>query len=92
MSDASMLRAFIEAVDSERLNVNYAQIWREDEMTAEYNRIPVKTRLNTWSIAKGFVSCGAGIALDEGLIRLDERIADLCAEFGIRISIDNDAA
>ena len=50
-------------------------------MTAEYRRIPVKTRLNTWSISKGFVSCGAGIALDEGLIRLDERIVDIFPEY-----------
>mgnify|MGYP000461872285 FL=1 len=44
----------------------YAQIWREGQLTAEYKRMPVKTRLNTWSACKGVVSCAAGIALDEG--------------------------
>ena len=34
----------------ENLNVMYAQIWREGQLTAEYKRMPVKTRLNTWSL------------------------------------------
>ena len=59
----------------------YAQIWREGQLTAEYKRMPVKTRLNTWSACKGVVSCAAGIALDEGLIRLDEKIVDIFPEY-----------
>nr|WP_305181706.1 serine hydrolase [uncultured Schaedlerella sp.] len=58
----------------------YAQIWREGTRTAEYKRMPVKTRLNTWSACKGVVSCAAGIALDEGLIRLDEKLVDIFPE------------
>ena len=43
--------------------------------------MPVKTRLNTWSACKGVVSCAVGIALDEGLIRLDEKIVDIFPEY-----------
>ncbi|MDO4321651.1 MAG: serine hydrolase [Lachnospiraceae bacterium] len=81
MKDCDLLQTFVTAVTAERLNVNYAQIWRDGSLTAEYKRIPVKTRLNTWSTCKGVVSCAAGIAIDEGLIRLDERIADIFPEY-----------
>ena len=81
MTDRELLADFALEALGEGLNVNYAQIWREGQMTAEYKRISVKTRLNTWSASKGFVSCAAGIALDEGLIRLDERIVDIFPEY-----------
>ena len=72
--DQNLINEFAIKTLKENLNVMYAQIWREGQLTAEYKRMPVKTRLNTWSACKGVVSCAAGIALDEGLIRLDEKI------------------
>ena len=74
--DQNLINEFAIKTLKENLNVMYAQIWREGQLTAEYKRMPVKTRLNTWSACKGVVSCAAGIALDEGLIRLDEKIVD----------------
>ena len=75
--DQNLINEFAIKTLKENLNVMYAQIWREGQLTAEYKRMPVKTRLNTWSACKGVVSCAAGIALDEGLIRLDEKIVDI---------------
>ena len=64
--DQNLINEFAIKTLKENLNVMYAQIWREGQLTAEYKRMPVKTRLNTWSACKGVVSCAAGIALDEG--------------------------
>ena len=69
--DQNLINEFAIKTLKENLNVMYAQIWREGQLTAEYKRMPVKTRLNTWSACKGVVSCAVGIALDEGLIQLD---------------------
>lgn len=63
LKDKEILQEFIIKILEDNLNVIYAQIWREGQMTAEYKRMPVKTRLNTWSICKGVVSCAAGIAI-----------------------------
>ena len=74
--DQNLINEFAIKTLKENLNVMYAQIWREGQLTAEYKRMPVKTRLNTWSACKGVVSCAVGIALDEGLIQLDETTLD----------------
>ena len=65
--DQNLINEFAIKTLKENLNVMYAQIWREGQLTAEYKRMPVKTRLNTWSACKGVVSCAVGIALDEGI-------------------------
>ena len=79
--DQNLINEFAIKTLKENLNVMYAQIWREGQLTAEYKRMPVKTRLNTWSACKGVVSCAVGIALDEGLIHLDEKIVDIFPEY-----------
>ncbi len=81
MTDIELLGRFISHVKEEGLCVNYAQIHRGSELTAEYSRLPFKTRLNVWSVSKGVVSCAAGIAIGEGLISLDERICDIFPEY-----------
>ena len=47
--DQNLINEFAIKTLKENLNVMYAQIWREGQLTAEYKRMPVKTRLNTWS-------------------------------------------
>ena len=51
--DQNLINEFAIKTLKENLNVMYAQIWREGQLTAEYKRMPVKTRLNTWSACKG---------------------------------------
>jgi len=65
----------------ENLVVVYAQIHQGGRQVAEYQRLDAKTRLNMWSLSKGVVSCAAGIALEEGLIALDEKIGDIFPEY-----------
>ena len=45
--DQNLINEFAIKTLKENLNVMYAQIWREGQLTAEYKRMPVKTRLNT---------------------------------------------
>ena len=81
MKDQQLMDSFISRIRQEGLCVNYAQIHRAGELTAEYSRLPSKTRLNVWSVSKGVVSCAAGIAMSEGLISLDEKICDIFPEY-----------
>ena len=50
--DKEVLYQFVTNTLKENLNVMYAQIWREGQLAAEYTRMPVKTRLNTWSACR----------------------------------------
>jgi len=79
MKDA--LSNFIIDTLRENLVVLYAQVHQGGRKVAEYQRLASKSRLNMWSLAKGVVSCAAGIALEEGLIRIDEKIADIFPEY-----------
>lgn len=54
-------------------------VTRDGKVTAEYNRL-MKVRLNIWSVSKGFTSLAVGIAADEGLIDLDEKVVDIFPE------------
>lgn len=74
------LNQFVIETLKENKVLLYAQVHQEGRKVAEYQRLGGKTRFNVWSLAKGVVSCAAGIALDEGLIRLDERIGDIFPE------------
>ena len=48
--DQNLINEFAIKTLKENLNVMYAQIWREGQLTAEYKRMPVKTRLNACSV------------------------------------------
>lgn len=89
LKDKEILQEFIIKILEDNLNVIYAQIWREGQMTAEYKRMPVKTRLNTWSICKGVVSCAAGIAINENLIDLNKKIVDIFPEYSSSRKCEN---
>lgn len=75
-----ILGDFLAYTEKKSLVVNYVQVRQNDEILAEYQRVPTKTRLNTWSACKSVVSAAAGIAREEGLINLDEHIADAFPE------------
>ena len=68
------LEPFLRRVQSENLNVIYAQVRTGGVVTEDYQAFPKKTRLNMMSVSKSVVSAGTGIALHEGLISLDESV------------------
>ena len=79
-NDQILLNNFISHAKDENLCINYARIIRDGELSASYDRIR-KIRLPVWSISKGFSSVGIGIARDEGLLSLDEKIVDIFPEY-----------
>ena len=69
--------------------MNYAQVTRGNTLIDEYRRIPVKTRLNTWSMCKGVVSCAVGIARAEGLFDIEEKVLDAFPEYAPKGANEN---
>lgn len=61
--------------------LNYFQVRKAGEIVLDWGRMNQKTRLNTWSVSKSFISVAVGIAIDEGLITLDEKICDSFKEY-----------
>lgn len=76
-----LLNSMMNEIMTEQLGVQYVQIRQAGEIIAEYNRPKKKTRLNMFSVSKSVVSAGIGIALDEGLIDLNEYICDAFPEY-----------
>ena len=76
-----MFDSFFERIKERGIVLNYMQVFQNDEMLADYSRLDSKTRLNTWSLCKSIVSCGIGIAIDEGYLSLDEKLIDSFAEY-----------
>lgn len=69
------------------LTVVYAQVYQDGEIKDTWSRFQVQqsdgmsafkgiSRMESYSTAKSFASIGVGIAIDENIINLDEKIAD----------------
>ena len=82
---AALLGDFLEKVKEESLCLNYVKVVQRGEVVDECQRLYVKTRLNTWSMSKSFVGVAAGIAMEEGLISLDEEV---CLSFPEAVPAD----
>jgi CubicO group peptidase (beta-lactamase class C family) len=84
-----LLDKFLKEVNNENMVINYVQVHQGDKVIADYQRLESKTRLNAWSVSKGFVSIAAGIAIEEGLITLDEKLCDSFSEYLPQSPCDN---
>lgn len=71
----------LEKMKQKEMVVNYVQVRKHGETVLDWGRMEQKTRLNTWSVSKSFVSVAVGIAMDEGLITLDEKICESFTEY-----------
>ena len=67
---------FIKDVKDGGFHVIYAQVRKGGEVVDDWAHFEAKPRFESFSTSKSFVAVGAGIAIDEGLISLDERISD----------------
>lgn len=76
-----ILKDFLDTIKKEDLHVNYVQVHQNGSITADWMRMSAKTRLNMWSAAKSFVSIAIGVAYDEGLLTLDEKICGAFPEY-----------
>ena len=67
---------FLQTMKEKEIVLNYFQVRKKGKIILDWGRMPQKTRLNTWSVSKSFISVAAGIAIEEGLISLEEKICD----------------
>lgn len=74
-------RNFVDQMKEKNIDLKYAQIRQGGGIIDEWNNMPTKTRLNMWSVSKSFISIGVGIAIDEGLMTLDEKLVDTFPEY-----------
>lgn len=72
---------FLNKIKEKEIVFNYFQVRKSGEVILDWGRMAQKTRLNTWSVSKSFISVAVGIAIDEGLISLDEKICDSFTEY-----------
>lgn len=78
---SSAFQNFLDQVKAENINLKYAQLRQGGEVVEEFSAMPVKTRLNTFSLCKSVVGIAAGIAIDEGLLTLDDKVCDIFPEY-----------
>lgn len=72
---------FISLMKKKEIVINYLQIHEGSSLIGEYSRLDTKIRLNVYSVSKSITSIGVGIAIDEGVFHLDDRLAQFFPEY-----------
>lgn len=67
---------FMEDVAKNNYLVLFAQVRKDNQIIDDWSRFPCKMRFESYSACKTFAGVGIGIAIDEGLVSLDEKICD----------------
>lgn len=75
----TVLYDFLKRVEEERLRVRNIRVLKDDEVIAQKDFTGV-TRCNICSCSKSFTSIGVGVAIEEGYLGLDEKIAEIFPE------------
>lgn len=75
LSSGDVLR-FLERIEELELQVNRLMLLQNGKVTARFNRQPYREEAPTllFSLSKSFTSIAAGIARDEGYIRLTDPV------------------
>ena len=70
-------------INSHHPQINSLLVWEKGEITAEcyFNGFNAESRHNIKSVAKSFLAAAIGIAQDEGLLNIDDRISKYLPEF-----------
>lgn len=82
----NILNNFVDQIKKEDLHTLYVQIRKNGTVTDYWSRFSKMTRTESYSTSKTFCSIGFGIALDEGIISLDEKVAGCFPEYTYDIS------
>ncbi|POP33875.1 hypothetical protein C3B58_05385 [Lactonifactor longoviformis] len=85
----TLVKRFMEDAERGGMHILAAQVRMNGEIVDEWTRFPAKPRFETYSVSKTFAGVGAGIALEEGLITLDERISESFPEASYDITDEN---
>jgi len=78
---SEIIDRFLKLMEEKHIVFNYIQLRKNGAIVGDWKRLLVKTRLNTWSASKSFISVAVGVARDEGLLSLDEHICDIFPEY-----------
>ena len=72
---------FIAKMKQKDIVINFVQAWRNDTLEESYARLDKPTRLHAYSVSKSVTSIGVGLAVQEGLLRLDDRVLRFYPEY-----------
>ena len=75
-----LFNSFVRSAQSENLPIEGITVADEKKILFRHSFIPERPR-NIYSHTKSYMSTAAGIAIDEGLLALDTRLADLFEEY-----------
>ena len=84
-----LIKKFMKDIEKNNFYILAAQIRKDGKIADEWTRFAAKPRFETYSIAKTFVGVGVGIAVEEGLITLDEKVINSFPEASFDIVNDN---
>lgn len=81
--NALAIRNFVEAVEREGLELHSFMLWKKDAVIASAWWAPYgpELRHTTHSATKSFVSTGIGLAVDRGLLSLDDTVISFFPEY-----------
>lgn len=85
----TLIRKFMEDVEKNDFFIIGAQIRKDNVVVDEWTRFSAKPRFETYSVAKTYVGVAAGIALEEGLITMDECVANSFPEANFDVTNEN---
>ena len=72
---------FIAKMKQKDIVINFVQAWRNDTLEESYARLDKPTRLHAYSVSKSVTSIGVGLAVQEGLLRLDDPVLRFYPEY-----------
>lgn len=75
----SLLSGFVHEVEASGLNMHGITVLQNGELADEYHWNAIMRR-NLYSVSKSITSLGVGIAIEEGVISLDGRVADVLSD------------
>ena len=80
---------FMKHVEEKGFHLIYAQVRKGGEVIDDWARFAAKPRFESYSTSKSFAAVGVGIAIDEGLISLDEKVMDSFPEESYDVISEN---
>lgn len=86
---AELVKQFIQDAEAAGFYILAAQVRKDGEVAEDWTRFAAKPRFETYSISKTFAAVGVGIALEEGLITMDEKISDTFKEETFDVTNEN---
>ena len=75
------MEEFVRFATENGLDLLYAQLRVGNRIVDDYLTHPLRTRMNVYEVSEGAVGFGAGIAIKEGLLTLNDRVCEYFPEY-----------